>query len=264
MTEQERHRRIRDQLKDKPFATVRELVTALDASPATIRRDIDKLHGAGLVRKVFGGIAAIEPAGASERLSQRPFDENRVLAVEAKKAIAAEAEKLVRDGDSIIINGGSTCYLFGIRLARRNVRIYTNSMPLGAQLSETGTCSLVMAGGELHREPSMLYAVGGTQQPFFASKLFVGAQGIGPTGLLESHPLIAKLMAELQDWTDEVVVLADSRKFAIRARHVVYSLSRISTLVTDDGLTGTDATMLEDAGVRVIIAHPDSTGERGS
>ena len=92
-----------------------------------------------MVRKVFGGIAAAESLSGLERLSARPFAENQMLGVAAKKAIAEEAAGLVRDGDSLIIHGGSTCYLFALLLAQRNVRIFTNSMPLAATLWQNGT-----------------------------------------------------------------------------------------------------------------------------
>ncbi|WP_181705547.1 DeoR/GlpR family DNA-binding transcription regulator [Chthonobacter rhizosphaerae] len=252
--ETERQDLIRKVLKAQPFVTVRDLVSLTNASPATVRRDIDKLNEAGEVRKVFGGIASVEPAAARERLSARPFDENRMLAVDAKKAIAAEAERLCRDGDSLIVHGGTTCYLFGVLLARRAVKIFTNSMPLAAALAETGTCHLTVAGGELHREPGILQMRDEDLLTVYASKFFVGAQGIGPDGVMESHPLLVRSVEMLIPRTDKVVVLADSRKFSIRPRHVVFGLGRIGTLITDDGLSDQDARMLEDEGVTVVVA----------
>jgi DeoR/GlpR family transcriptional regulator of sugar metabolism len=253
MNESERHRLVIDVLKERPFATVKDLLDVLKVSPATIRRDIAKLHEAGTVRKVFGGIAA-EHDSPPERLAARPFEENRMLAVDAKRAVAREAETLVRDGDAIIIHGGTTCYLFALRLARRNVKIYTNSMPLAARLWEDGSCHLTLAGGELYREPGIIYAQASGPPDFYASKLFLGAQGIGPNGIMESHPLIARESERLLSRADELVLLADSRKFSIRTRYTVLPLSRISTLITDDGLASEHARMLEDAGIRTIIA----------
>ena len=153
MLEAERHKIMIGLLKDRPFASVRDLQEILDASPATIRRDIAKLHSSGAVRKVFGGIAAADVVRGLDRLAARPFTENQMLGVEAKTAIAQEAAKLVQEGDALIIHGGSTCHLFAMLLANRNVRIYTNSMPLAASLWQNGSCHLTMAGGDLYREP---------------------------------------------------------------------------------------------------------------
>lgn len=251
--ERERHKVIREALRERPFATVRDILDLVDVSPATIRRDIAKLHDAGVIRKVFGGIALPDGA-ASDRLHAKPFQENRVLNVEAKKAIAAEAEKLCRDGDSLILNGGTTCFIFGQRIAKRSLKVYTNSMPVAASLWETGGCHLVLAGGELHREPGVLFSPQEGAVDFYASKFFLGAQGVGANGLMESHPMMVRIIDMLVRRADEIVVLADSSKFAVRARHTVLPLSRISTLVTDEGLGDADAQVLEDEGVAVIVA----------
>jgi DeoR family ulaG and ulaABCDEF operon transcriptional repressor len=255
MNRNDRTRTILDFLRDRPFATVHDLTAVLGTSPATVRRDIAQLHDLGSVRKVFGGIAAVEGYGTPER-SARPFAENKMIAVEAKAAIAAAAEQLVRDGDSLIIHGGSTCYLFAQRLARRNLRIYTNSMPLAATLAAEGSCHLTVAGGDLYREPGILYAPNAGPPEFYASKFFIGAQAIDGSGLMESSPLIAREIERLIARTDEVVVLADSRKFSVRTRHHVLSLSRIATLVTDNGISDVDHAMLVDAGITVVVAPP--------
>jgi DeoR family ulaG and ulaABCDEF operon transcriptional repressor len=256
MTESDRRRMILDYLENRQFATVKDLLAILDVSPATIRRDMARLHGTGAVRKVFGGIAASNGAFRPEQLSARPFEENQMLGVEAKRAIAAEAEMLVRDGDALIIHGGTTCFIFAQRLARRSVRIFTNSMPLAASLWDKGVCHLTLAGGELHRESGILAAPVDLSPEFYASKLFIGAQGIGPNGVMESHPLIVREAQKLLSRADEVIMLADSRKFSIRARYTVFALTRIGTLITDDGLADSDRKMIEEAGVRVVIARP--------
>ena len=89
---------------------------------------------------------------------------------------------------------------------------------------------------------------------YYASKFFLSAQGISAAGLHESHPLLVRTIQAFQELADEVVVLVDSSKFSIRARHIAMPLARVSTLITDDGLTETDRRILEDAGITVIIA----------
>lgn len=255
MTEAERLKLMLDLLRDRPFASVRDLQQVVRASPATIRRDIAKLHATGAVRKVFGGIAAAESPGVLDRVTARPFTENQMLGVAAKKAIAQEAAALVQDGDALIIHGGSTCYLFALLLANRNVRIYTNSMPLAATLWQNGTCHLTLAGGELYREPGIIFSPQAGPPEFYASKFFLGAQAITPAGMQESHPLVVRETALLLERADEVIVLADSRKFGMRARNPMMPLARIGTLITDDGITEANHKMLMDAGIRVIIAR---------
>ena len=250
MNDMVRQQQIIEILRDRPFASVRELQEHLGVSAATVRRDIDKIDEAGSARKVYGGVSALDTTARHTALA-RPYDENRDLAVDAKLQIAELAATMVADGDSVIINGGSTCFHLGVKLADRNIRVFTNSMPLAAYLGENGKCALTVAGGELHREPRVLYSA--QPVPFYASKFFVGAQGIDAEGLLESHPLMVKSIQELSCNVDQIVVLADSRKFAIHARNLALPLARVGTLITDDGLSDRDAKMLDDAGVTVRI-----------
>ena len=158
MNEGERHRHILGFLRDRPFATVRDLSQIVRRlarhHPPRHRQAARSGRGPQSVRRHRRRRQRHRP----DRLAARPFEENQMLGVEAKKAIAEEAEKLVNDGDALIIHGGSTCYLFALRLARRNVKIYTNSMPLASTLWQNGTCHLTLAGGELHRDPGILYS----------------------------------------------------------------------------------------------------------
>jgi DeoR family ulaG and ulaABCDEF operon transcriptional repressor len=262
VSDADRHRIITDLLRERPFASVRDLQERLGVSAATIRRDIDKLDEIGKARKVYGGISANEGATPT-RITARSYDENRDIAVEAKRAIAEAAAGLVRDGDSIIVHAGSTCYQLGLLLARRNLRIYTNSMPLAAYLGDHGTCQLTIAGGELHREPRIIHDPTAGPPNFFASRFFVGTQGVSAEGLLESHPLLGKVISELASCADEIVLLADSRKMSIQPRNLVLPLSRIGTIVIDDGLSDASAKMLEDAGVTILIAHAGLSGNGG-
>ncbi len=255
-----RQRQIIELLRDRPFASVRELQERFGVSAATIRRDIDKIDELGTARKVYGGISALEGARQAGAAFARPYDENRDLAVDAKRNIADLAATMVQDGDTIIVNGGSTCFHLGVKLAERSIRLFTNSMPLASYLGDHGRCSLTIAGGDLHREPRIIYSP--QQKPqFYASKFFLGAQGIGPEGLLESHPLIVRSIQELSQFADQIIVLADSRKFSIHARNVSLPLSRVGTVITDDGLSDAAARMLENAGVNVHIAK--SAGQGG-
>ncbi len=112
-----RQRQIVELLRDRPFTSVRELQERLGVSAATVRRDIDKIDGTGAARKVYGGISALDGAAHKAPAFARPYDENRDLAVEAKRQIAELAATMVADGDSIIVNGGSTCFHLGVKLA---------------------------------------------------------------------------------------------------------------------------------------------------
>lgn len=254
MSDLERQQSIVDLLSSQTFVSVRELQQVLGVSAATVRRDIDKLNEAGVARKVYGGVAALEDNLWRRPPSALPFIENRDLAVEQKRAIAAAAEGLVRDGSSVIVHAGSTCFTFGCRLALRNVRVFTNSMPLAAYLAENGTCHLTVGGGDIHREPGILYdPVPGPTH--YASQFFVGALGVSGEGILEQHPLLVRFVKEMSERANEIIVLVDSSKFALRPPVVALPLSRITTLVTDDGISAADERMVREEGVKLIVAE---------
>lgn len=254
MSESQRHETITQLLTERAFASAKELQLMFNVSPATIRRDIDKLHEAGVAQKVHGGIAALDGAPRPRAVSL-PFIENRDIAVEAKTAIAHEAGKLVRDGSLIIVHGGSTCFRFGQHIANRNVRVFTNSMPLAGYLSEHGTCQLTVGGGDLHREPGILYDPARGSYEFYASQFFVGSLGVSPDGLLESHPLLVRFINDMCDLSNEIVVLVDSRKFRERPPKLALPFARVTRLITDDGLSDRDAAMLDDQCVTFTVAE---------
>tara|TARA_R110002020_G_scaffold26514_6_gene85950 strand:+ start:4919 stop:5701 length:783 start_codon:yes stop_codon:yes gene_type:complete len=254
MIESERHQSIIDLLEERPFVSVKELQLMLGVSAATVRRDIDKLGEAGHARKVHGGLAALEGA-PRQRAVSLPFIENIDIAVEAKTAIAHEAGKLVRDGSLIIVHGGSTCFRFGRHIANRNIRVFTNSMPVAAYLGEHGTCQLTVGGGDLHREPGIFYDPARGGYEFYASQFFVGALGVSSAGLLENHPLLVRFINDMCGLANEIIVLVDSRKFAERPPNVALPLGRVARLITDDGLSDRDAAMLEEEGVAYTVAQ---------
>lgn len=92
----------------------------------------------------------------------------------------------------------------------------------------------------------------------------MGALGLGPLGLMETDPLLIQAEQKLIDQADELVVLADSSKFTRRSSLILCGLNRIATVITDSGMAASDARMLEEAGVSVIIADAEAMEETGS
>lgn len=259
MNEAARHQAILDMLKDEQFATVAELSDRLAASSATIRRDIAKLADKGMVRKVHGGIAGLNGRAAG-MFRGKPYRENEVINVAQKQAIAGEAVKLCDDGDTIFIHAGSTCSIFARSLAGRSLRVYTNSIAVSDSIWRNSNCHLHLLGGDLHREQAVLHSPRAWSEEFYVAKCFLGTLGITSDGLFENDPLLAHVVEMIVRRSGEVVVLADSSKFSLRTRIHCLPIGRISTLVTDDGISDKDAQMMEAAGVQLIIARPQGRG----
>jgi len=255
MHEKERHRIILSAVQEKPVVTVPELVELTESSEATIRRDIAALHLQKRLRRVRGGAESITPPQFMG-IAGRPFSVNETLHAAQKRAIAREAVELCRDGDPIIINGGTTTFQMVHFLTNRRMTVFTNSFPIADHLLKHSKNTVMLSGGTIYREQNIILSPfeNDVTRNFYAKRMFMGAQGLGPLGLMEGDPLLIQAEQKLIDQADELVVLIDSSKFRQRSSLILCRLARISTVVTDAGLEDRDARMLEDAGVSLVVA----------
>ncbi|GLS33303.1 transcriptional regulator, DeoR family [Mesorhizobium albiziae] len=255
MHEKERHRIILSAVQEKPVATVAELVELTDSSEATIRRDIAALHLQKRLRRVRGGAESITPPQFMG-IAGRPFSVNETLHQAEKRAIAREAVELCRDGEPIIINGGTTTFQMVHFLSNRRMTIFTNSFPIADHLLKHSKNTVMLSGGVIYREQNVILSPfeNDVTRNFYAKRMFMGAQGLSPLGLMEGDPLLIQAEQKLIDQADELVVLIDSSKFRQRSSLILCRLSRIATVVTDAGIEDRDAKMLEEAGVKLVVA----------
>ena len=255
MHEKERHRIILSAVEDRPVVTISDLVEMTVSSEATIRRDVAALHKQGKLRRVRGGAEAIAPP-QFVGLAGRPFSINETRHTAEKQAIAREAVALCKDGDSIIINGGTTTFQMVHPLANRRMQIFTNSFPIAEHLLKHSKNTILLSGGVIYREQNIILSPfeNDVTRNFYAKRMFMGAQGLGPIGLMEGDPLLIQAETKLIDQADELVVMVDSSKFASRSSLVLCQLERITTVITDDGIDDNAARMIEAAGVRLIVA----------
>lgn len=252
--ERERHHRILGLVRDRVAMPVRDLADALGTSAATLRRDLVKLAALGVLRRVHGGVEAV---GRDDRplLATRTFEVSASLHVGRKRAIARAAVGLCRDGESIVVNGGTTTFAMVEFLAGRRLHILTNSFPMAEALMHSSANRIVLPGGEVYREQGIILSPfdGDSIQHYTASKMFMSAMSVGPLGLIEGDPLIARAEAKLLDRAADLVALVDSSKFEPRGSMAVAPLSRIRTLITDDAAPPAALDMLRKAGVELVI-----------
>jgi DeoR family transcriptional regulator, ulaG and ulaABCDEF operon transcriptional repressor len=227
MHERERWQRILTQVRERGVIRVRELVKATGASSATLRRDLTKLEELGQLRRVHGGV----------------------------EAVAKSAAELCDDGESIIINAGSTTYFMAEFLRHARLQILTNSFPIAQELIATSENRIVLPGGEVYREQGIVLSPFDEDaiQHFTASKMFMSCYSITPMGIIEGDPLIARAEAKLLSRADKLIVIADSSKFEPRGSMAVCQLSRVHTLVTDDAAPAHMLDHLKSIGVHVIV-----------
>ena len=260
MHEKERHRTILSAVVDRPVVTVVQVCNLTGASEATVRRDIATLHMQQKLRRVRGGAEAITPP-QFVGLAGRPFTVNEAIHTKEKEAIARAAVELCNDGDPIIINGGTTTFQMVHPLASRRLSVFTNSFPIAEHLLKHSKNTIMLSGGTIYREQNIILSPfdNDVTRNFYAKKMFMGVQGLGPLGLMEADPLIIQAEQKLLGQADELVVLADSSKFENRSSLVLCPLSRITTVITDERVSDKTASMLEAVDVNLIVAQSGSS-----
>ena len=254
----EREELILKLLAPRGFLSFRELERTIDASPATLRRDLERLDGQGLVARVHGGVKLVEaappPNGSS--LSGVPFHENIARHRAEKEAIGRAAAALCVEGEAVMIDGGSTTLQMCPHLAGKNLQILTNSLHIvSALLGQPGTRITVPGGAVFPEQNIILSAFGEDLMPrFHAPKLFMGAAAVGPQGVMQADPILVAAERRLIERADKVILLVDSSKFATQSGQVICGFDKIDMVISDAGLSASDKRMLEEHDVEALCA----------
>ncbi len=230
MHEKERHRIILSAVQEKPVVTVQEMVELTDS----LRGD-DPARYRGAARAEAAAARARRRRSAHPAAIRRPgrpaLQRQRRPACRARSsAIAREAVALCKDGEPIIINGGTTTFQMVHFLTSRRMPVFTNSFPIAEHLLKHSKNTVMLSGGTIYREQNIILSPfdNDVTRNFYARRMFMGAQGLGPLGLMEGDPLLIQAEQKLIDQADELVVLVDSSKFRQRSSLILCGLSRIS------------------------------------
>ena len=257
----ERERLILAALGPSGFVTYRDLEARLDASPATIRRDLARLESAGQIVRVHGGARLVEggegAADRGQRLTGTPVDLAITRNLPAKRAIGRAAAALCQPGEAVMIDGGTTTFQMCPHLQGLDCQVLTNSLHIvDALLAQPGTRILVPSGAVFREQNIILAPAGEDSMPrFHAPRLFMGAAAVGPRGVMQQDVILVAAERRLLTRADEVILLVDSTKFASSSGAIVCGLDEVDVLVTDPGITEADAAMVRGAGVRLIVAE---------
>lgn len=210
MLAHERQQAILEALQRKPTLTIHELLSLIDASPATVRRDLAFLEKKGDLVRTHGGVVH------SDHVAGEPtYDQRLREAPASKKAIAEAAAAMVPQGSTVFVDSGTTCLEVGrILLAREDLAVFTNSSPL-VNIPVRRSARLVCLGGEL-REISRAM-VGGLALDWL-SKLrfdiaFMGASGLSWEGVSTTELSEAEVKRQAMGRAKQRILLADGSKW---------------------------------------------------
>jgi DeoR/GlpR family transcriptional regulator of sugar metabolism len=248
----ERRRRIVETLRERGSVRVGTLVDELGASEVTVRRDLASLERRGLLERTHGGAvtAGALPAAGSAAVPE---------AARAKRAIGAAAARLVRPGDAIYLNGGSTVLEVFRHLAVA-ATVITNNVHVALEPANRDV-ELLLLGGHVRADPTERTVVG----PFatdalrrtFATTAFLGVGGIdavaGLTTPVAAEAEIARLM--LERTRGRVIVVADASKLGLVDDFEVAPLDRADLVVTDPALSAEQRSALAGTGVEILVAE---------
>lgn len=244
-----RQERLRALIRTAGTIRIDDLLKAVDASPATVRRDLEALEAKGLIRRVHGGAMSTET-----RRDEPLFDEKVSVALKEKRAIASKAATLICPGDTIFLDGGSTTLELARLLKSRNdITIVTNSLRATMELSGTGP-QVILIGGELRRHSQTM--VGSLTRLMLGQihfdRAFMGTIGITAHSATTTDPNEAFTKELVMKQTAEVVMLADHTKAGKVSFATVGAIEDIDILITDKSFNSKLAKTLRKKGVAII------------
>lgn len=249
----QRQARIVQHLQEDGFVEIAQLSKVLGADRSTIRRDLGALELRGLVRRTRGGALSGPASGHADI----PYEVKRIEHTPAKEAIGAYAAGLVREGEAVLLDSGSTTYQLARALRnRRDLSVVTNDLNVAMCLAESPGIQLVVTGGILLE--SVYTLVGprtvGELRELHVDRAFLGADAIhhedGITNVTFVEVEVKRAMIEA---ANEVVVLADSSKFEHRALAPVCGLDEVDLILTDESLRVDVARLYHDRVHRVPV-----------
>lgn len=256
MKPKERQLAILDYLQINGKTSVDSLAEYFNTTGTTIRKDLTVLENAQKVLRTYGSVVLTD--NESKEDTELPMTNKTHINLTQKRKIAKAAVALLKDGDSLIIDSGSTVLQMIPLLDKLdNLTIMTNSLHIvNSLVALDNNHELLMCGGTYRARSASFHGIlaESTFDKFSFDKLFIGTDGfdlnLGLTTFNEVHG-VSKAMTNA---AREIIVLADSTKFGRRSPNIVCPLEKISAVITDNGISPEFAQALREKGIQVIIA----------
>jgi DeoR/GlpR family transcriptional regulator of sugar metabolism len=255
-TTQARRLAILEAVREAPLVRVTDLSRRFGVSEVSIRRDLAILEEMGLLRRVHGGAVALPPASLAhsyESKLRRRLDE--------KQRIGHAAARLIRPGDSVILDSGTTVLQIAREIARslnslERVTVITASFPVCSELALVRGIQLFVLGGVYLPEYQTLVGPEtiACLRNLHADKLFMGGDGITfEHGITAGNVLEAEVSRAMVGAAKEVVVVADSSKIGAVGFTTIVPLSAVHKLITDVNAPPEFVEKLRASGVEVLL-----------
>ncbi len=250
----QRREQILQQLIKQGGVQVSDLVAQFSVSSVTIRTDLAQLEAQGLATRNHGGATLVRTPPQEQSVRQRDS-----LNSELKEAIGNCAAGLVRAGDNIIIDSGTTTVPLARHLLdHREVTVMTNGLNIAWELANAQGVEVMLTGGLL-RKQSLSFQGAQAEASLNAYSfdlLFLGVDGFDlQFGLTTHHEAEASLNRKMVERARRVVVLSDASKFGRVSLHRIAMLERVDTVITDGGISPEYRDGLQRLGIELIVAE---------
>jgi DeoR/GlpR family transcriptional regulator of sugar metabolism len=251
MLAEERRSQLLEMVRVRGFASLPELAEELQVSESTIRRDLDQLEEAGTAKRTHGGVFY---AGPSPKFPH--FDEQQPAQWDKKKQIAAAAVKLVEDGDTVLLDGGSTTYEVARLLVGRRLQIVTNSLPVANLFASNANHDLVIVGGYVYPRTGVALGPYANEmlERLSVRRTILSVSGINERGFFNNNLLLVETERAMMHAADEVIVVADSTKFGRQSLAHLCGLDQVQHVVVDDEISKDWRRKVAEAGVALHLA----------
>lgn len=240
---------ILDHLRAARAASVAELAEAAKTSIATMRRDLQRLDEAGLLRRTHGGAVVLD--------ADAPFADVEPVNRDAKERIAAHVVAGVEDGQSLILDIGTTTLQVARMLHHRRVTIITPSLAVYEALRDDREVHLILLPGDydpVYRSVSG-HLTTECLRSVHADHALLGVSGIADNGDLRDTTIAqVPIKRAMMDACDRATVLADSSKFPGQGIARIAPVSSLTGVITDEVPPATTAASLAAQGVEVTVA----------
>jgi DeoR family transcriptional regulator of aga operon len=249
--QEERLEKIIALLEKEDRLVTKNLPEILNTTSVTIRKDIAILEQRGLLKRTHGG--AIKPRKLFHGLA---LNEKEKLNLEEKIRIAKKAAKLIYEGDTIILDSGSTTSFIAKEIKHmKGITVITNAINIVSILLNSDI-DVILIGGSLLKETSTLVGplADDVLRKISADKLFIGVDGIDfEVGLTTPNILEANTSRVMMEMSGEIILVVDASKFGRRSLGVISKVSEVNSIITTKKLSENELKKFADYDVQVFI-----------
>jgi len=252
MMGEERRTQILQIVRSAGRARVNELATHFNTSAVTIRNDLNALHQRGLVLRSHGG--AVLP---DTILRESPVHERLKANADEKRRIGAMAAKLIQDGETIILDSGTTTLEIARQIKKKQgLQIITNGVNIAAELLDARDIQVFIVGGTVRGESASISGRFTEEMfaQFSADKMFLSGAGcdldFGVSGANLEETMVNRAMLRI---SREIILVADASKFSKRSMSRITHFSEIDTVISDSNLSEDVQEKLRSLGCNLIL-----------